>query len=105
MDKRSCHPNHVKQGIPYEQALRVRGIYSSDEVFQKMLSELSVDFVKRGFKKSMVHSQFRRAKEKSRETLFNQENGDDIGNNNGSGVLVVNFHPVLSKINSVIDSH
>ena len=100
LDMKSCYPRHVKQGIPYELTHRVRKICNLYEAFRKRLSELSVDFVKRSFKVRMVHSQFRRAKVKSKETLLNQENGND----NGRGVLVVNFHPVLSKINSIIDS-
>ena len=35
LDHRSCHRNHVKNGIPYGQALRLRRICDSDEVFEK----------------------------------------------------------------------
>ena len=40
LDHRSCHPNHVKKGIPYGQALRLRRICDSDEVFDKSLKDL-----------------------------------------------------------------
>ena len=33
LDYRSCHPKHVKMGIPYGQALRLRRICELDEVF------------------------------------------------------------------------
>ena len=49
LDHRSCHPNHVKKGIPYGQALRLRRICDSDEVFDKRLKDLKGHLVKRGF--------------------------------------------------------
>ena len=70
LDNRSCHPRHVKHGIPYGQALRIRRICNSDEVFERRLSELSEDFVKRGFKRNVNDFQFRRAKERSRDSLL-----------------------------------
>ena len=42
-DSKSCHPSHVKKIIPYGQALRVRRICNSDEVFYKRLKELKVN--------------------------------------------------------------
>ena len=32
-DYRSCHPKHIKMGIPYGQALRLRRICELDDVF------------------------------------------------------------------------
>ena len=37
LDYRSCHPKHVKMGIPYGQALRLRRICELDEVFEERL--------------------------------------------------------------------
>ena len=73
LDNRSCHPKHVKLGIPYGQALRNRRICKSDEVFERRLSALWKDFVKRGFTRNIIDSQFRRAKEKSRDSLLSQK--------------------------------
>ena len=68
------NPKHVKLiGIPYGQALRIRRICNSDEVFERRLSELLEDFVKRGFKKNVIDSQFQRAKERSKDSLLSQE--------------------------------
>ena len=57
LNNRSCHPKHVKLGIPYGQALRIRRICNSDEVFERRLFELSEDFVKRVLKEMLlIHS-------------------------------------------------
>ena len=36
----SCHPPHVKRGIPYGQGLRLKRICSPEEVFERRLSDL-----------------------------------------------------------------
>ena len=76
LDSKSCHPRHVKNGIPYGQSLRVRRICNSDEVFDKRLKELKGQFVNfrelRGFKKNMNGNQFEKAKAKRRENLLYQ---------------------------------
>ena len=64
LDSILCHPSHVKKQIPYGQALRVRRICNSDEIFDKILKELKCYFVKRGFKEGMSVNQFRKAKAK-----------------------------------------
>ena len=40
LDNGSCHPRHVKQAIPYGQALRVRRICDSEKVCDARLKEL-----------------------------------------------------------------
>ena len=54
LDSRSCHPTHVKRRIPCGQALRMRRICNSDEVFKERLKELEGNLVKRGFKKNLI---------------------------------------------------
>ena len=73
LDSKWCHPSHVKKGIPYGQALRVRRICNSDEIFDKRLKELKGQLVKRGFKKNMIENQFEKAKAKRRENLLYQD--------------------------------
>ena len=65
------------------------------------MSEFSEDFVKRGFKINIIDSQFRRAKERSRDSLLSQEKKGAV--NNGVA-FVLNYHSALSKINGIIDS-
>ena len=59
---KSCHPKHVKEGIPYGQAVRLRWICNSEEVFDNKLDELQGYLLKKGFRKRNVDSQFVRAK-------------------------------------------
>ena len=77
LDNRYCHPKHVKLGITYGQALRIRGICNSDEIFERRLSELLEDFVKGGFKRNVIDSQFQRAKKKVKRKFI--ETGKDRG--------------------------
>ena len=70
LDSRSCHPTHVKRGIHYDQALRMRRICDSDEVFKERVKELEGNLVKRGFKKNLTDEQFFKAKAERREDLF-----------------------------------
>ena len=62
LDYRSCHPKHVKMGIPYGQALRLRRIYELDEVFEEKLGELRRYLLKRGFRTEVVDGQLQRCK-------------------------------------------
>ena len=69
LDSKSCHPTHVKRGIPYGQALWMRQIYDSDKVFKERLKELEGNLVKRGFKKNLTDEQFFKAKVKRKEDV------------------------------------
>ena len=52
------------------QAFRVRKICDSEEICKESLKDLSGDFIRRGFKRKFVESQFLKARKKSRETLL-----------------------------------
>ena len=75
MDSKSCHPKHVKKGIPYGQALSVRRICVSDEVFKERLTKRKGHLVKISFKRNFVDEQFVRAKAKKREDLLSHGSG------------------------------
>ena len=55
LDFKSCHPRHVKEAIPYGQALRLRRICSSDNIVDERIKELKRNLSKRGFKKDHYH--------------------------------------------------
>ena len=55
---KSCHPPHVRRGIPYGQALRIKRICYSDETFESRLGELKGFLVKRGYNSEFVENQF-----------------------------------------------
>ena len=103
LDKRSCHPRHVKRGIPYGQALRLRRISDSEEMFEKRLKELRGHFTKRGLKKKLVDLQFSKARGKDRNKLLCQDT-KGINSNRDGVPLVMKFHPALSGLSKVMDS-
>ena len=104
LDHSSCHRNHVKKGVPYGQALRLRRICDSDEVFQERSKEMKGHFIKREFKRNLIDSQFEMAKGKNRDGLLHR----DIRSKDRIGTkmipLVMNFHPALSGMGNIIDS-
>ena len=53
----SRHPRHVKKGIPYGQALRVKQICSTGS-YRDRLRDLRSNFIKRGFEEILVDSGF-----------------------------------------------
>ena len=56
LNYKSCHPPHVKRGIPYGQALRFKRICDSDEVFERRLDDLRGFLVDRGYEKDFVET-------------------------------------------------
>ena len=82
LNYKSCHPLHVKRGIPYGQALRFKRICdSNNEGFERRLDDLRGFLVNRGYDKEFVEKQFGRAREVVRLTLlFNAEGKKEQGN-------------------------
>ena len=50
----SCHPKHVKNAIPYSQAIRYRRIIDDDALLQTELKNLKEKFVSRGYPGKIV---------------------------------------------------
>ena len=100
----SCHPRHVKKGIPYGQALRVKRICSTEESYRDRLRDLRSNFIKRGFKENLVDSEFERARAKTRESLLCQDSNRRDIKRNKRLPLVMTFHPALSGVGKIIDS-
>ena len=65
LDFKSCHPKHVKRGIPYRKALRLRRTRNLEEVYDNRLDDLQGYHLKRRFRKRNVDSQFVWARRKS----------------------------------------
>ena len=83
-----------KKGIPYGQALRIRRIVSDDNAFEGRCSDLKGWLKKRGYPDSMIDEQIGRAKNEDRSTLLDREN---IRAENKRDILVLSYHPCLSK--------
>ena len=98
LDYASCHPRHVKKGIPYGQALRLRRICDSEEVFENRVIEFKSYLTKRGFKSGEVDNQLQRAREVDRSSLLVRDSGR--GNSEERVTLLIDFHPAFSRIGS-----
>ena len=102
LDYRSCHPKHVKQAIPYGQALRLRRICSSESKFDQRIEEFKGYLHERGFQKTQILSQCEKVRNKDRRLLLFQDKERFVDNN--AVPLVLNFHPALSGISQKVKS-
>ena len=68
---KSCHPQHVKKAIPYSQALRLKRICDSEDVFKSREKELKGFLWKRGYERGFVDKQIGRVNGLDREVLLN----------------------------------
>ena len=102
LDSKSCHPRHVKEAIPYGQALRLRRICSSDNIFDERVKELKGNLFKRGFKKDEISAQCEKAKAKYREALLVQNKENKV--NSDVVQLVLDFHPAFSNVRGIVES-
>ena len=94
----SCHPRGCKQSIPYAQALRLRRICSTNEVFNKRADELSKYLVARGYRERFVREQIRKAKLKTREEILTP-----VSQKATTRVpMVVMYHPNLPNIGAIL---
>ena len=96
LDFSSCHPFHIKRSIPYSQALRLRRICSEDTDFRDRIKELKGWLAKRGYDMNMVDKQVDEATKISRDNALKEK--DRITDGASRDVLVLTYHPAISKI-------
>ena len=53
----SCRPNHIKKGVPFDLALTLRRICSTDNIFHLRAKELIAFLTKRGYKLTFIEQQ------------------------------------------------
>ena len=102
LESSSCHPRHVKQAIPYGQALRLKRVCNSESKFDQRVGDLKKHLCDRGFKERQIVSQFERAKSNDRRALLFHRKEKDLKSN--MLPLVLNFHPALSGVGEVVNS-
>ena len=100
----SCHSRHVKKEIPYGQGLRVKRISSTEESYRNRLQDLRSNFIKRGFKESLVDSEFERARVKTRDSLLCRDVNRRDNKGNKRLPLVMTLHPALSGVGKIMES-
>jgi len=86
----SCHPKHVKNSIPYSQAIRLRRSCSTLVKFEKKSSELKNHLEKRGYPKRVIQKALHRAGTTHRHELLTNKRT----NKNNRSPFVVPYHPL-----------
>ena len=94
----SCHPNSCKRGIPFGQALRIRHICSTDELFEKWAREFCEYLIKRGYNPEFVSKEIDWARRVPREDTLR----DKQPVTNQRIPFVATFHPVLPNIAKIL---
>ena len=58
---KSSHPKHLKESLPYSQALRIRRICSNDNELNKHSDKLKQQFIARCYTETLVENQVKKA--------------------------------------------
>lgn len=95
----SFHPKHQKRSLPYSQALRLRRICSTNELFRKASHNLFNDFILRGYPIQLDKSAIQKAASLNREDLF-QPTTTDAQNKNIIPFIITHnpYNPPISQI-------
>ena len=67
---KSTHPKHLKQSLPYSQALRLRRICSDSNEFKKHCETLTENFKARGYAEDLINKQIEKASLVPRENTL-----------------------------------
>ena len=97
----SCHPRHCKSTIPYSQALRLRRICLSDELFFKRTEELQHHLVQRGYNRAELQLQIDKAASVSRAEALKASRD----NTTDRIPLVVTYNPNLPRLSKILRDH
>ena len=90
----SSHPLHIKNSIPYSQALRVSRIRSSEKDFQMHVSQMKEWFLARGYPEIVVNNQID-------EVVFGRD--QSVKKNLESSILfVTTYHPNVKELEKLI---
>ena len=93
----SCHPSHVKRAIIYGQALRVKGICSSQNDFDRHLENMKQWFANRDYPSTLIDEQITRARSGGDQRTQREENKGPV--------LVTTYHPALRNISNILNKH
>ena len=73
LHRKSEHPKFLKRSIPFSQALRLRGICSTNNEFQDSCDKLRNKLVERGYKQQEINEAIERTKTLDRKKLLEEK--------------------------------
>ncbi|XP_078084813.1 uncharacterized protein LOC144503794 [Mustelus asterias] len=94
----SFHPKHVKEAIPYGQALRIHRICSDEEDRNRHLQTLKDALIRTGYGARLIDQQFRRATAKNRTDLLRRQTRDMVDR----VPFVVQYFPGVEKLRHLL---
>ena len=97
---RSTHPTHLKNNLPYSQALRIRRICSETTELNKHNNKLAAQFSARGYSETLIKKQIDRAVTTPREDtlqLTHKQKTNRIP-------LITTFHDSLPPLSRIIQN-
>eukprot|EP00061_Rhincodon_typus_P007383 g29031.t1 len=96
----SFHPKHVKEAIPYRQALHIHSICSDEEKHNRCLKMLKDALKRTGYNAQLINRQFRCATVKNSNNLLRRQTQDTT-----EGVpFVIQYFPGAEKLRHVLHS-
>ena len=99
----SFHPKHQNTSIPYSQAIRLRRICSTPELFKEATQNLATNLHERGYPRQLIRSAIQKATAKDRESLFQPINA----RNNAIRIMqfTVIYNPINPPINKICNKN
>ena len=97
----SAHPEHLKKGIPYGQALRLEKICSQEDEFNNACKQLTEKMKIRGYKEKEIQQQILRASHQNRNALLQYKERIPLQ----KIPCVVTYNHRLPHIKEAIDKH
>ena len=98
---RSAHPRHNKKSLPYSQFLRLKRICTKEKDFIHHSQMISFHFVRRGYPKRLIQSEFLRVCQLNRRDLLTQQfvkrKTDDE-----TVFLITTFNPGFNDVRDLI---
>eukprot|EP00061_Rhincodon_typus_P014573 g41664.t1 len=96
----SFHPKHIKEAIPYRQALCLQRICSDEEECDGHLKILKEALIRMGYNAQLIDHQIRRATAKNRKDLLRRQTQDMTDRI----PAVVQYFPGVERLNHVFQS-
>ncbi|XP_072357570.1 uncharacterized protein [Scyliorhinus torazame] len=96
----SFHPKHIKEAIPYGQALRIHRICSDEEERNRHLQTLKDALVRTGYGTRLIDRQFQRATAKNRTDFLTRQTWDTTDRI----PFVVQYFPGAEKLRHLLHS-